>query len=232
MNGFNEFVAMFLSSASVIGAVALFSKSIVSYFLSATIEIKKLELAQNLESYRQTIQKENSEFQHGLSERLQEHKGRLEQINYEYNTRFSRLHQERADVIKIVYKHLMKLQAAMFTFTRTMHPIYEDAAKEEKERLDNVNDAFAELADCYGPNKIFLSKSLCEKIDHIFFEYRDKGWDFAQTQRMFKEQSIPREAYRLEIDKANKISDSIKDEMPPLINELEAEFRNLLGVIN
>ena len=232
MEKFGEFIITLISSSSVIAAVALFSKNIIAYFLSATVEMKKQELVQELELYKQGIQQENSEFQHGLNERLQEHKGKLEQINYEFSTRFNRLHQERADVIKSVYKSLMKLQAAMFTFTRTMHPIYDDAEKEEKERLDNVNNAFSELADCYGPNKIFLSKSLCEKIDHIFFEYRDKGWDFAQTQRTFKERSIPKEAYRLEVEKANKISDSIKDEMPPLIDELEAEFRKLLGVTN
>jgi hypothetical protein len=227
---FGEFLITLVSSSSVIAAVALFSKNIISYFLSATVEIKKAELAQDLENYKQVIQQENSEFQHGLNERLQEHRGKLELVNHEFNIRFSRLHQERADVIKEIYKLLIKLQSAMFTFTRTMHPVFEDGDKEAKQRLDNVNDSIADFTNYYTLNKIFLPKSLCSKIDNVVKEYYDKGWDFAWAQRSFKERAVSIESYRAQVAKANQISDSIKDEMPPLIEELETEFRQILGV--
>lgn len=230
MEKFGEFLITLISSSSVIAAVALFSKNIIAYFLSATIEIKKQELAQELELYKQNIQQENSEFQHDLNERLQEHRGRLEIINQEFNIRFSRLHQERADVIKEVYKLLVKLQSAMFTYTRTMHPVFEDGEKEAKQRLDNVNDTLSEFTNYYSLNKIFLPQPLCGKIDIVVKEYYNKGWDFAWTQRSFKEQAISLEEYKEEVAKAKRISNEIKDEMPPLIEELEAEFRLILGV--
>jgi hypothetical protein len=227
---FGEFLITLISSSSVIAAVALFSKNIIAYFLSTTVEIKKAELAQDLESYKQAIQQKNSEFQYGLNERLQEHRGKLELANHEFNIRFSRLHQERADVIKEIYKLLIKLQSAMFTFTRTMHPVFEDGDKEAKQRLDNVNDSIADFTNFYTLNKIFLPKSLCSKIDNVVKEYYDKGWDFAWAQRSFKERAVSIESYGAQVAKANQISDSIKDEMPPLIEELETEFRQILGV--
>ena len=229
MEKFGEFVITLVSSSSVIAAVALFSKNVIVYFLSTTVEMKKQELAQELESFKQTIQQQNSEFQHGLSERLQDHRGRLELINYEFNIRFSRLHQERADVIKEVYKNLVKLQGAMFTYTRTMHPVIENGENEAQERLDNVNNTLSEFKNHYLPNKIFLSAPLCKKLDYVINEYYDKGWDFAWSQRMFKEGLASLEEYRAEVEKAKGISNAIKDEMPPLIEELETEFRVILG---
>lgn len=230
MEKFGEFVITLISSSSIIAAVALFSKNIIAYFLSSTIEVKKMELAQELESYKQGIQQENSEFQHDLNEKLQEHRGKLELINREFDIRFSRMHQERADVIKKVYKYLAVLHGAMTDFTQTMHFVIEDAEKESQVRIDNVNKSLHRFVNYYVPNKIFLSKSLCEKIDHIIKQYRDKGWDFAATQRAFKETPASLEDYKAEIAKAKEISRAVKDEMPILIEELEAEFRLILGV--
>lgn len=230
MEKFGEFVVTLISSSSVVAAVALFSKNIIAYFLSATVEMKRAELAQELELYKQGIQQENSEFQHGLNERIQEHRGKLEILNHEFNIRFSRLHQERADVIKEVYKLLVKLQSAMFTYTRTMHPVFEDSEKEAAQRLDNVSESLSEFIKYYSLNKIFLPKLLCGKIDNVVKEYYDKGWDFAWTQRSYKEQSISLDEYKAEVEKAKKISNTIKDDMPPLIEELESEFREILGV--
>ena len=48
--------------------------------------------------------------------------------------------------------------------------------------------------------------------------------------KAFKTWDLPQETFSEYLDETRKISEKIKNEFPPLINELETEFRNILGV--
>ena len=118
----------------------------------------------------------------------------------------------------------------MFDYTRTMHIVLENGKKEAQERIDNVNSSLASFTNYYTLNKIFLPKHLCAKIDNIIKEYYNKGWDFADTQRSSNAKTSSLESLKAEVAKAKSISNSIENEMPPLIEELESEFRLILVV--
>ena len=118
----------------IIFAILLFGKKLIEYFFTETIELKKTELNQELENHKNKLEQQNKDFQHDLDIKLNE-----------FNIQFSKLHQDRADVIKELYYKIIELQSAMTVFTRKIHPIIEDAEKEQQERVDRVNKALQDF---------------------------------------------------------------------------------------
>jgi hypothetical protein len=203
----------------IILAILLFGKKLIEYFFSETIELKKTELNQELESHKNKLEQQSKDFQHSLDLKLNE-----------FNIQFSKLHQDRAEVVKELYYKIVELQSAMTVFTRRIHPIIEDAEKEKQERIDRVNKALMDFVNFYMPNRIYFDKELAEKLDNLSNEYRSKGWDFAHMSRYLSESGMSRELYEEYSKKTSEISGIVKDEFPKVIQELEEEFRTLLGV--
>lgn len=203
----------------IILAVLLFGKQLIVYFFDETIELKKAELNQDLENHKKKLEQENKDFQHSLDLKLND-----------FNIRFSKLHQDRALVIKELYHKIIELQSAMTVFTRRIHPIIEDANKEREERIDRVNKGFTDFVNFYMPNRIYFEKGLVEKLDNLSNEYRDKGWDFGYMSKYLSDSNMPKELHEEYFQKTREISKFVIEEFPKVIEELAEEFRELLGV--
>ena len=203
----------------IIFAILLFGKKLIEYFFTETIELKKTELNQELENHKNKLEQQNKDFQHDLDIKLNE-----------FNIQFSKLHQDRADVIKELYYKIIELQSAMTVFTRKIHPIIEDAEKEQQERVDRVNKALQDFVNYYMPNKIYFDKNLAKKLDDLSNEYRIKGWDFAQMSRHLSGYRMTKDTYDEYQKKLDAISEEIIKEFPKIIEDLEDEFRTILGV--
>ncbi len=196
----------------------VWGKNLIEYFFKETIEIKKDELAQNLENYKKEIEQENKNFQHQLDAKLQE-----------FNIKFASLHNERAEIIKNLYTKLIELHSAIHNFTRVGHLVYKDAKIEEQDRIDRVDNSLKEFTNYYLPNKIFFSKSIISKIDVLFKDYWNTGFDFA---KVLRDRKNPPQYRDSKIDEWKNISDKVDSYFPPLIEELENDFRDILGVNN
>ena len=200
-------------------AVLVFSKKLIVYFFDETIELKKAELNQDLENHKKELEQQNKDFQHSLDLKLNE-----------FNIRFSKLHQDRAEVIKELYHKVIDLQSGMTVFTRRIHPIIEDADKENEERIERVNKGFDEFINFYLPNKIYFDRKLAEKLDFLAQQYSDKSWNFGYLSNRIRNENIPAEVYKDFSEEMKEISNFVADEFPKVIEELEDEFRSLLGV--
>ena len=101
----NLLIGVSIIQVLLIPIILFFSKQLISYFFNKTIDLKKAELAQNLENYKKEIEQENKNFQHQLDAKLQE-----------FNIKFSTLHQERAIIIKDLYIKIIELQKLQLAF--------------------------------------------------------------------------------------------------------------------
>ncbi|MGL6127068.1 hypothetical protein [Chryseobacterium artocarpi] len=207
-------------SVLILLILIFFGKNAIEYFFSETIEIKKKELNQNLENHKMLLDQQNRSFQHSLDTKLNE-----------FNVRFSKLHEERANVIKELYERLVKLHSATVTLTRRIHPIIEDAEKEEKQRLENVNNALNEFNKFYLVNKIYFDKELSDRLDKVAHEYWSKNWDYATILRMFREGQVSGDFYKKMVEDSQKITEAVDKDITKSLEDLENEFRRVLGVI-
>ncbi|HGE5773650.1 TPA: hypothetical protein ACGGHC_000444 [Flavobacterium psychrophilum] len=196
-----------LITSGVPAVVILFGlylgKNLMEHFFNETIEIKKKELEQ-----------ESKNFQHQLDSKLQE-----------FNIKFSNLHTERANVIKELYEKLINLDKSIKQFI----DISQDIDKSNPKRL-RVNKSLVDFANYYYPNKIYFSKSISSKIEILFKEYRKTGIKF---DRLLSYMTNPDKEYNEKYDNTwDEIYEKTNTYFPPLFEELEDEFREILGVKN
>ena len=211
--------------------VVIWGKRFVEYFFNKTIELKKFELGKNLESHRQFIEQENKLIQLSLDKNLENYKSKLEVLKLEFQVQLSQLYTKRYEIIAELYKHLSELNASLLDMTSSIHPIIADAEKEEKERIDRANNAFYHFSTHYIPNKIFFPKAISDKLDHIQKFHWSKSWDYQYIRNEVLRKNIPHETWKEFFGKSIELSQKVREEIPVLLEEIETEFRQLLGVI-
>jgi hypothetical protein len=160
---------------------------------------------------------------------LEEHKARLQgelersklrmqndlQLKFfEYQTRFSLLHQRQAEVIRDLYgmlgdAHEYIKHLANPTFDITDH-----------KHAETTQAKYNTLAECFVKNRIYLEEETCNRIDELLLKMRLAMTKFSIGQR-------PEPGVRgIELwDEAWK---SVTNEVPPILKELENQFRAFL----
>jgi len=194
-------------------------KAFIKYFFDKTIELKKTELNQNLESYKSQIDLKSKDFQNQLDKKLND-----------FNIRFSKLHNHRAEVIKELYLKLVELHASLFFFSRTIHPIIHDARSEEAARLERLNKAIFDFNDYMVPNKIYFTKQMASKMENIANTYYEISSELSYAIRTVKDHDLGQEVRKPMRERINEISNMVDKDFTLLIEELENEFRIILGV--
>ena len=201
-------------------------------------EVAKLSTAEELTNLEENVKKEFNESLEAYKAKLNEElslkieplKAELDKNNITYQIQFGFLHQERAKVILELYHKLIELHSAMVDWTAFLHPVVEDAEKEDAARIDRVNQAIYEFQNFYISNKLFFQKSFCDFIDGFFKEYWDKGWEFGYSQGRIKSGEVTKEYYKEYTEKMSKISHEIRDNFPTKIAEIKKKKKKMLRV--
>ena len=157
----NLLIGVSIIQVLLIPIILFFSKQLISYFFNKTIDLKKAELAQNLENYKKEIEQENKNFQHQLDAKLQE-----------FNIKFSTLHQERAIIIKDLYIKIIELQSSLLKITQDEQSNNQNVKNNDKEKIDRFNNAFIEFNNSYYTNKIYFSELFHRQLPKLFFLYQ------------------------------------------------------------
>ena len=188
------------------------------------MELKRQELALDLEKHKANLELESKRFQ-----------SELELKQNQFNIQFSKLHQDRAEVIKDTHAKLVELHSAMCDYTALARLIKEGEDEEENKRLriERANKALIEFNDCVISNSIFFEKSFFCRLNHIRTEYGKRGWDYNFYKEMMRREgsNLDENTYKRYWEQTIEISNSFLADFPPLIEELEDEFRKLLGVV-
>ena len=205
-------------SVLLIGVGLVWGKNLIEYFFKESIELKKFELNHDFEKFKSDIDQQNRNFQHSLDTRLNE-----------FNIKYSKLHEERAEVIKELYVRLIELQTAMLDYTRRGQSV-RDGEEIKDARLQRVNKALFDYNSFYIPRKIFFSSEITNKLNNLAQEYWDKGWDYSFIITQLKNGNYPADIHKEYYEKIKTINTTVQNDFSKLIEELENEFRKLLGV--
>lgn len=156
----------------------------------------------------------------------------LDYRKYRSEVVFSKLHQERAETIKELYKKMVLLEYAIRIY---LYPeLAKDVESESKKSFSQdyyfkkMNEAFRDTIDYFLLNKLCLSDKLCQRIEALLEEYIDMGQNYYDklediresgfdiwVKKRFKEKNEMREIY------PQKVSELLKD--------LTIEFKKTLG---
>ncbi|MEQ8304741.1 MAG: hypothetical protein RIB47_15205 [Cyclobacteriaceae bacterium] len=172
-------------------------------------------------------------FENYLAKSIETHKSNLERINISHEIQFASLHKERAIVIKDLYHRLFDYKTTLIHFFNM-----ELAPGKEKEdlthRLKTWSRVVPEFSTYFHRNRIYFSDRLCKIIDNLNNELdkvNDDTRAFLQSFSLVDDQinAIKAKDKRF-TDLRDKTNLFLEQEIEKITNDLENEFRKILGV--
>ncbi len=132
--------------------------------------------------------------------------------------KFSRLHEERAQVIKEIYAKLCNFEKELESFTSPLE--FKELAKVAK--VKKTEEVANDFLDYYRKNRIFFNKETCNLLDDINKNFK-KAWN-----NMILSMNQP--SLEGSIKKWGDAWDIAVKDIPLLRQKLENDFRKTLGV--
>jgi hypothetical protein len=144
----------------------------------------------------------------------------LDRVSYEHEVVFSRLHERRVDVVNRLYGKLVRAERA---FSSWIHPLQEAGDLPPEEKAKKAVGAANEFIDYFLEHRIWLDPDLCVQIMAFADQLRDASATFNLKDHMTPLRGPDTKLWLAAWGKVN-------DEIPPIRERIEAEFRQLLGV--
>ncbi len=190
------------------GIIAFVAKSLFQYSLDKGLANHKVLLDRHVEEYK-----------HDLQLLMQQHR-----------IQYSKLHSDRAEVIKDLYQRLVTMQNAMGSY---MSPWILSPEQPREERQASAVRAFQDFFNYFDSNQIFFNPSVCALINEMGKLYADAWASFSSyDDKASKDFAAADPDFRKERSEAWKSAlATINEKIPPVRQSLELEFRILLGVV-
>ena len=206
-----------VSSGALTGALIWFASSWISERLKGAIkneydeklETHKAQLKAavdiQLEEYKAKLTAENAV----AVERL---KAELQMAAFERQIRYQKLHEQVAETVAQTYSLLRKLRQIVATKVTDL----------ELQTMFDVS--IREFHDFYVPRRIYLPEQVAKQVDEFEKHLRTILVRNKYTQKA--ERNMPSDKW---LEMVNQIDDMMFKETPRLFEQLESEFRKLLG---
>jgi hypothetical protein len=189
-----------LGTVAITGLLAFLGRIVLRHILAA-----------ELETFKQHLQMEGVM----AMERL---RAELRRNAPETDGRVSKFQDKQADVIAELYKRMVFLRNAMTKMTGSGPQ--EAAVQDEKAAA--VTAAGEQLRDYFDQHRIYLDEGLCRKFHSLQATFFD-AWvkhSFAVAKDQYVRQGKP-----ISSETWKKLS----EEVPPLLQDIEQDFRAMLG---
>lgn len=134
---------------------------------------------------------------------------------FEYQTRFSSLHQQQAEVIKELYGLLGEANEYI---TQLVSPTFNPA---DTAHIETTTAKYNKLAEFFFKNRIYLEEETCNRIDDLLRKLRVAMMKASVGQRPEPEGHG--------VEWWGEAWESVRSEVPPILKELETQFRAFLS---
>jgi len=153
----------------------------------------------------------------------------------EHQIKFTRLHDERAEKIKVLYAKVIDLEMSLIHSTTVAQgPEYINDTSRENDCIEKLRALISQL----DFDKIFFSLDTVKKFESIITESWDIIFKMRKVRHMasrmndliVNEMPIP-ESYLSETDLWDEANKQTQTEFKSLKEELANDFRQLLGIV-
>jgi len=157
----------------------------------------------------------------GFQRDLEKFKSDLAQKNYEQQQKFSLIHQKQADIIANLYSKFAKTKGLVADLVG----IFQQGGQSLMDKKKNVAESYNDMASYFFQNKLFLTSNTAERCEKLVDELRSALIEF-DTAQMGNDEYKPDntglwvQAYK-----------RVRDDIPPILKDLEFEFKQILGII-
>jgi len=162
---------------------------------------------------------------------IENYKNRLEISKIEHQVKFSKLHTERGEIIKLIYQELFELEKKLEHLTTLFQgPSWTTDKDREKDALDK----YWEMYDVLENNRIYFSEELCNQISEGLNDYKEIISQMLKAKSHYKFETDGT-GYRFpegqgSLDLWKDAENKVKNEIKQLRLDLAKVFRELIGV--
>ncbi len=210
---FSEFLLEVITAAGVsailTGLLLWLTKSWISERLKNAI---KSEYDQKLETHKAQL-KAQTDIE------IEKLKSSLSIAAAERQVKFSKLHEDRARFIADAYALLKDVYLTFQDYIKIFEPAG-DKPREERRKI--ALDAHSALREYYPRKIIYIPKATADKLEAIDMELVKTFNEFSYTVDFQKQETV-------DAMKWDEIFEKMRNEMKQALNDLEGEFRKLLG---
>lgn len=188
-----------------------------------------------IEKYKNSLQIDTETFRHNLSFEAEKFRHELNKTSVEHQIKYSKLYEERGQIIKSIYKLLLELEDTLSNLTtRFQGPDWIT----DTERDTKTNESILNLRIHLEQNRIFFSTELCDKIESILAdshtirvemfiakkdEQRNDNYNRRGIDLSIEDLLKPSETWR-------ELDEKVQKEIKAARLNLAQEFRLLIGV--
>ncbi|MCD9186825.1 MAG: hypothetical protein LUM44_10350 [Pyrinomonadaceae bacterium] len=221
-----------LAPSIIVGLSAIIVQILLAYWLSRKTADYQEKVSEKLETYKKDLSKEIEDYKKELNKELEGYKLQIQSDFqtkfYEFQTKYSLLHQQKAEAIKQIYGLLSEVEGILIYVTNDFQIMPE--TKEERESF--VRDNLKLLLDKQEvfhlnliKNRIFFEKNICEKLEYIDARVREASGYFYNSVMLANLSENERRDRR---KKANNLTVS---EIHSIRKDLEEIFREYIFVM-
>jgi hypothetical protein len=197
MNTLQTVIALIFLPTSIVGGIVFVLRKFFEQGLARDIE--KYRAALHAELERSKMQMQND----------------LQIKLFEYQTRFSTLHQKQAKVVEELYGLLGEAKEYI---GRLVDPRFDPA---DTAHVEATEAKYQALAECFVKNRIYLEEGTCDRIDDLLRKLRVAMMKARIGQRP--------EPGGHGVEWWAEAQESVESDVPPILKELETQFRDFLS---
>jgi len=155
-----------------------------------------------------------------FSKDLEKFKANIEKEAFSYRVRYEKMHSERAEVTKELYKKIVKTYR---TFHSYMCPLQTSGEPSQDEKGGEAVKIANNFTDYYEENRIFVDEELAKKIDKLSETFK-QAWNEFEIYRLSKKNR------EFDLENWREAWKIISEQTPIIKKEIEDEFRKIIGI--
>jgi Zn-dependent oligopeptidase len=221
---YNQIIKYFLSTSAITAGIIYLAKLIFDKFFESRIE-----------KYKSSLEKDTVTFKHKLNLEAETFRQELNKTSFEHQIKYSKLYEERGQIIKEIYNLLTDLENSLSNLTTPWQgPDWTNDNERDKKATISIETLRTNIAK----NRIFFSVDLCEKIEAIVKDSHAITVEMSiaksgeRRNEKFNKQGIRLDAKELlkPSDTWHELDEKVQKEIKAARLNLEEEFRLLIGV--
>ena len=221
------FEALGISSAGtilVLIVIGFFGKKLIEYFFSETVELKKAELSREIESFKATISSQAQIHKLQLDKNMESYKSSLQLMAHEQQTKFLKLHTDRAEVVKELFKRIVAVEKSMNSLMAPFQATGEPSLSEKSTIAAADANNFL---DYYQSNELLFNEQTCSIITKLNDSIKSAWKSYHMYHHTYGDPDLEQKR----IDATLKAYyDVLNKEVIAIKDELKKDLREILGV--
>ena len=162
-------------------------------------------------------------FDRALDRDLERYKSELGIRDFEHQTRYSLIHSKRAEVISTLYALVVRCVREVATLVRVWRFSDGESLRDKKQR---AADRFNEMNDYFAEHRLYFETDTSNLIDQLASLVRESMIEFDVAQPGDEIEHGPTNDPEL----WKSAHERIKNEVGPILESLEAQFKSLIEV--